>query len=279
MRTIKITEGQYRRLLGERHHSYDNGLQDAAVEIVRRLCDKYDRLVDELSRHRTVEAFWQPLETFNGGGYAYHLKVAVVPGNSTALDRQHRLLVGIDEVRNAVESGDTNRLSQLVYHEMGHLTNIKKSRDLYGSTNNTKRDFNTPLFLGMDNEKYNEINKSLYHFVLRELRARCFETTMFIKLNKGVSLQDVYDNRCSDITFMRSFIDRLKGLAQGGEENDEYGVIDRLYRECVYNKGGGKRGASWENKCRKTITFFENRLNWLKNRVDKIYYDLTQGEE
>ena len=280
MKTIKINEMQYRHLLGEHHHSFDEGLQDVSQEIARRLCSKYEKLSDGLLYDNVVDAFYQPIRAFDCDNWSYRIPVKVYDGECTMLEFPNNLIVGIEEIRKAVENNNTDYLSQLIYHEMGHLVNMKKSYDFHGMTKNSKKDFLTPLYLGMDNDEYKKIDRILYRFQARELRARCFETTMFIKLNrdKGITLQDVYDNRCSDITMMRNFVDTLKGIAQAGEENDTQKIISGLYRECVYEKNG-KYGASWENKCRKVIYFFEQKLNWLKKRVDKIYYDFMHSGE
>lgn len=278
MRRIRINEKQYRYLIGETHHSFDNGLEQDAANIAREMCDKYGNN----TYHFDVELAWENREVcvfqyqINAFGEPFILWVYIWNGNGNALKSLHQLLIGKGDIKKAIETGDISHLTQTVYHELGHLTNAVLSDNFVGQAN---RDFRNPMFLSMNDTEYNEITKALYRFLSRELKARCFETTMFIKLNKdkGITLQDVYDNRCSDITLMRNFIEKLKTISENGEENDKNRIINNLYRDCILDKGYGKINAPWENKCQKLIYFFSNKLNWLKKRVDKIFYDLTSS--
>ena len=211
MKTIKINEMQYRHLLGEHHHSFDEGLQDVSQEIARRLCSKYEKLSDGLLYDNVVDAFYQPIRAFDCDNWSYRIPVKVYDGECTMLEFPNNLIVGIEEIRKAVENNNTDYLSQLIYHEMGHLVNMKKSYDFHGMTKNSKKDFLTPLYLGMDNDEYKKIDRILYRFQARELRARCFETTMFIKLNRfafkcKLSAAGKYKlNGCSDRSILQSF--------------------------------------------------------------------------
>jgi hypothetical protein len=146
---------------------------------------------------------------------------------------------------------------------------------VYGGEGEGRRDFKTPFFTKMDNNMYEKFSKHLYRFLSRELKARCFETTMFLKnnANRNITLQDVYDNRCSDISMMRRFVKTLKYISSLGENKDTMNIINQLYRDCIDRF----RNPSWDNKCRKLIMFFENKLQWLKKRVDKIYYDFKSN--
>ena len=204
------------------------------------------------------------------------IHLCVWQGDGSAFKAGYKLLIGKKTIEKALETNNMDNLIQEIYHELGHLTNTFKSKDFYGQG---KRDFKSPMFLSMGDEDYKEMHKILYRFLTRELKARCFETTMFIKLNKdkGITIQDVYDNRCSDITMMRNFIKRLENISENGEENDKFNVIRSLYSDCIIDNGYGKSNVTWETKCQKLIFFFTNKLNWLKKRVDKIYYDLTSS--
>jgi hypothetical protein len=78
---------------------------------------------------------------------------------------------------------------------------------------------------------------------------------------------------------MKNFMKVLEILEENGEKNDTYNIINELYYDCVVRKNWGKRNASWDNKCRKLILFFGDKLNWLKKRIDKIFYDYVSQKE
>lgn len=132
------------------------------------------------------------------------------------------------------------------------------------------------MLLKLDSEKYQNIMKILYRFKLHEMKARCFETTMFLKqnINNNISLKNVYDNRCSDITLMQNFIDFLKSNIQQNNTNQENQyIITELYN-TIYNKFFfNKSNLNTQQMANKLFKHFQKKLLWFKNRIDKIYYD------
>lgn len=71
----------------------------------------------------------------------------------------------------------------------------------------------------------------MYRFNTRELKARCFETKMFLMKNKNVTLKDVYDNRCSDLTLMGDFIKELETIYNEGEESKDFSLLNSVSSE------------------------------------------------
>ena len=293
MKKININESQYNGLLREYHHSYDEGLQNNAIEISNKACELFkakDNLFRALVPQYDAEyslsntPFLYQLDCFKKPVtirvYAWSLgdKLAYVP-------RYNSLYIGVDVIKNAIETNDNTKLIQQVYHELGHLTNnifadeTDSDKPLYLRRNSqSQRDFSTPIFAKVQNQTtYENLRKTLYLFLSNEMKARCFETAMYIKemnkQGKRISLEDVYNDRCSGIAKMKNFIKVLKILEEKGENKDTYNIINELYYDCVVRKNWGKRNASWVNKCRKLILFFGDKLNWFKKRVDKIFYD------
>lgn len=275
MKKIIVNEGQY-RLINEYHHSYDNGLQNAAIEIANAICElakkgwannliglyDNDYKLSESPFLYTLNCFNKPIIL---RVYAWSI------GEAAAHASQNKIYVGNKLILDALENNNIEYLTQTIYHELGHLTN-----EVYGGQSEGKRDFLTPIFPKMPNNIYEKISKALYRFLSRELKARCFETTMFLKnnANRNITIQDVYDNRCSDISMMRRFIKTLKYLSSLGENNETAAyIINQLYKDCIDKF----KNPSWDNKCRKLIMFFEIKLQWIKKRIDKIYYDYTEG--
>lgn len=293
MKRININEIQYRKLLNEFHHSYDNGLQDAAIEIANKACELYS---NDYSGFRKLCSYYGVDGELSEIPFRYDVSNIVgeelvltifcwsLPHNLAFVPEWRKLYIGRGEIHDAIESGDMTKLVQQIYHELGHMINFvsaERNKPSYIPNSQSRRDFSTPLFLRMDDEMYRKMSRLVYKFLSGELKARCFETTMFLKMNRGrnITLQDVYNDRCSGITDMRKFMNILEKVYEGGEENDKYNIINSFYDECIRKKGNGKMNASWDNKWRKLNMFFSGKLDWLKSRVDKIYYDFIQNNQ
>jgi hypothetical protein len=93
--------------------------------------------------------------------------------------------------------------------------------------------------------------------------------------NPNITIQDVYNNRCSDITIMRGFVNYLKSIASQGENGENAYIMNDLFKDTYGNRMSyHARGMTpWEKKCRGTIWYFESRYIWLKKRIDKIFSD------
>ena len=276
MKKININENQYNMIL-EYHHAYGNGLEDDAEKIAY-------IAVDMVKRGYSIKTYY-----IN----SLDKKITVKLGDTDCFCDNYGefIVVGRKFAEEAISSNDIQRLSSLIYHELGHLTNVVKSNDgkRFFNSSQTRRDFINPLFLFLDNNDERDITHILYRFHYRELRARCFETTMFLKKNKNknITIQDIYNDRCSDITLMRGFI---KLLEQGEIEGPEskYGKILNDISKATWRHNGrfgwlksigkhGKYKVSWKYNARKTINYFNERYLWLKKRVDKIFCDYKQG--
>lgn len=253
-------------ILKEYHHAYDNGLATACLEIAKFVC-------------YIVSEGWSPLDEkdfpfeTDAIGEKIELTIRLAQGDFFGYRPYAVLYVGYDVINETLESGSLQRLSSLIYHELGHMTNVVKS----DSTREVQKDFDMPLFLGMKDDEYKELSQMIYRFYTREMKARCFETTMFLKQNVGrnITLQEIYDDRCSDITMMRRFIAKLSDLANSGEENDTMKIISSFFNR-IYGKNYSleyQHSMPFEKKGEMLLKFFSKRLIWFKRRIDKIYYD------
>lgn len=276
MKKILINEGQY-KILNEYHHAYDNGLQNDAVEIANEVCElvkkgwtKYMQMQFD-SDYKLSSPYTYTLKCFGESKKLY--VYAWNEPEACAYVYPNKLYIGTQVINDSLENGNKEYLVQSIYHELGHLTN-----GVYGGYSQGNRDFKKPTFFKIKNDKlYQKITKCLYRFLSRELKARCFETTMFLKnnMNRNITIQDVYDNRCSDISMMRRFVKTLKRISSLGESGDTMNIINELYKNCINNY----KNPSWDNKCKKVILYFENKLQWFKKRIDKIYYDYKTNYE
>lgn len=271
MKLILKEEQFNRAIIKEYHHAYGNGLEQDAENIAQIAIDMDKR---------------------NYGVKKYHIKSLDVLIDIKLVDSKvcgcsnygDYIQIGKMYADEAIETKNTQRLSSLIYHELGHLVNFIKSNFSHGQT---KRDFLNPLFLHLSDEEYKDIQVILYRFHTRELKARCFETVMFLKKNRdpNISIEDIYKDRCSDIYMMRGFINLLKQGAQEGPDS-KYGKIlsglsrytwEKNARSGKYRIWGGNEKITWKFKCKNTINYFEQRLRWLKKRIDKIFYDYKMG--
>lgn len=288
---VILNENQFNRvILKEYHHAYGNGLEQDAENIAQIAIGIYN---DYIRNPFNADTFSQ---IKNYGQRPYHvqsldvnLKVKLVGGSVSGCDRWGEYIaVSYDSVEDAVKNNHMQRLVSVIYHELGHLTNGVKSDY---ARSEADRDFKTPLFLDMNDEDYKQIQTILYRFYSRELKARCFETTMFLKknTNPNITIQDVYNDRCSDITMMRGFIKMLQIGAQEGPQSQYGSILDGLSKYTWEENAGWNRynrrnknrkvvdKIKWKYKCRNTINYFMQKYRWLKKRIDKIFYDYKSG--
>ena len=282
MKKININENQYSTLL-EYHHAYGKGLEQDAENIAYIATDMFKNNYG--------------LKTYYIQSLDKKIDVKLVDSSICACDNYGEFIqISKKYTEEAISSNDIQRLSSLIYHELGHLTNILKCNDNkeWFNTSQTRKDFTDPLFLFLDTADYEKIMTMLYRFHSRELKARCFETTMFLKKNKNpnITIQDIYNDRCSDITMMREFLSLLKqGEIEGPES--KYGKIlndigkSTWQREMRFKKyspntkktyqyNNGR--VSWKYNAKNTINYFTKRYLWLKKRIDKIFYDYMRNK-
>ena len=238
------------KTINETHHSYDDGLQDTAINIAKQLLDKPDLF---LTRKQMM------IDNIN---------VLLVKGNVCSYDSSYNnLQIGEERFNQCVEENDLRRLSSIIYHELGHKTNYEKSGNNY---NQLKKDFETPLFLKLSDEEYKSALNMIYRFQTRELKARCFEATMFLKQSDTLpSLDEFYNDRCTDINGMKKFIDKLTNITQDDKESE---MIKELYFK-IADKNRFRDNSEWDKKYNVVLNWFIKQFNWFKKRIDKIYFD------
>jgi len=278
MKKIKINESQLNKFfINEYHHAYGNGLEQDAENIANMLCERYSNGWRAYLNVDNGYSSGSPIsyQTLAFGNEMYISIFLTTLDNSFYVPRQvNTIVIGEQRVIDAIESNDMQMLASSIYHELGHMTNVVKSDN---KLSQIKKDFKIPLFLKMNQQDYQDVVHILYRFHSRELKARCFETTMYLRKNNNpnITIQDVYNNRCSDITIMRGFVNYLKSIASQGENGENAYIMNDLFKDTYGNRMSyHARGMTpWEKKCRGTIWYFESRYIWLKKRIDKIFSD------
>lgn len=242
-------------IINEVHHAFNDGLLNICHNIANYFISNSDKIHVNYS------------QIFDCGKLFGDVVFIVKSGNNCGYDPAHgNVWLGIDTILNS----DIQRLSSLIYHEMGHNVNHTKS----DTSSELKRDFETPMFLKMKDDKYKDTLKKIYRFQTRELKARCFEATMWLKQsNNKPSLEKYYSDRCTDINMMKSFLNELNSLT---EENDMYNMISSLYMKINKNFSYSKPRPSFDEMKKFVLWWFNKQFEWFKKRVDKIYYDYTQ---
>lgn len=258
----------------EFHHAMDNGLEGDARNICKIAVGMYkDDLVDPYSAMPTSAEYSRSYES-----RALGVRVLIWLSDqmsATVYQAPNKLYIPTSKVEDALRSRDLSELTQLVYHELGHMTNFTKASNI----NQTSLDFNPPMFLDASDSEYNRLHKVLYRFQTREMKARCFETRMFLRNNQGnlPSIEEVYSNRCSDISMMRDFLDELHEIAEEGEKSPKSYIIKSLSRDTWMKNRLDRKSNRWDIMCKNTLRYFTYRYEWLKKRVDKIYSDFKLG--
>lgn len=272
-RHIKITESQWRHFVGkpltEEHHAVrDTELWDKVEKTAEYLIQNSDTL------YRSYNAGIYPrmpeglirLDFRNDEHCAYNPKYDIVS-------------VGLELIRDCAETNDVRKLASLIYHEMGHQTNVTKSGKAASEIN---KDFIHPYWLSLDHDLYEHSVSTLYIFYTRELKARCFEATMYLKQSKELpSLEKYYSNRCTDITRMREFIALLEKTAQEGKDGKNSSLITGLASEMNNRRLFSTHvpdNPSFQSQAKMVLGWFHRQFDWFKKRVDKIYYDFKSGQ-
>lgn len=296
--------GMEKRMIYEFHHAMGGELErdadniaNIAISIIKQCFDNgfsVQDIEDYLDENPISFNFSGSLNQAHSLRKRYHIKaldldttVYIAKGDTLLTNsRCNVILVSFNRVLETIETGDYQALSSLIYHELGHATNIVKS-DF--SDSEIVADFKKPMFLGLDDDEYKTLHKMLYRFHMREMKARCFETKMFLNKNRNqyIPIKDVYGSRCSDITLMREFVNLLKRGAEMGPNSKEGKILNDVSRNTWEaqnerhiwtGKGFGTQRIRWKKKCENTLRFFQKRLDWFKKRIDKIYYDYINGE-
>lgn len=251
-------------LLNEVHHASDeNDLQKQTVETAKYLIQNADKIISAYENEFIIHIPKNLLHVnFSDGtscGYQPNT-------NSVSL--------GIECIKDAAKTNDVRRLASLLYHELGHRTNVVKSNK---ASSEIEKDFLQPFFIRMGKDEYRDTLSTIYLFYSRELKARCFEATMFLKQSKTLpSLEEYYSDRCTNITKMRSFIQRLETVAKQGKDGPDSYLITDIAREMNRKKRGNTHkpmSPSFNSQARMVLGWFYRQFEWFKKRVDKIYAD------
>ena len=261
-------------LMLEYHHAMDDGLEDDARNICKIVMEMYK--LDLVDPYRPMPTNIDYCKTYESKGLGVRVMIWLSDQlTATVYQAPNTIYVPTVKVEEALKSNNSSILTQLIYHELGHMVNFTKAKNF----NQTSLDFNPPMFLGANDEEYNRLHKVLYRFQTREMKARCFETRMFLRNSQGnlPSLEEVYSNRCSDISMMRDFLDELNTIANEGEDSPKAFIIKSLSRDTWMKNRLGRKSDKWEIMCKNTIRYFAYRYQWLKKRIDKIYSDFKLG--
>ncbi len=258
MKKVHINEDRYKRLiLKEYHHALDNGLKDICWNVAYYFLNHSNEI--DINYYHVFEC-----------GELGDINFMVKKGfNCTYDSRQKRVEIGIDNIKE----GNIQRLSSLLYHEIGHATNVNKANTMA----QIMKDFEQPIFIGVNDDESKRLGQVIYLFYTREMKARCFEATMWLREAEEMpTLEEYYSDRCTNITKMRKFIKELQDITQEGENGPRSKRIKDLYVQMVYSalrSRGIQYRASFKKKSNLVIKWFEKQFDWFKKRVDKIYYD------
>lgn len=272
-----LSEAVSKKKLLEYHHAVGGSLETDAYEIMKIAFEMFRMdLIDYGNKIPTASGYRRVYKSSN-------FKRPILIFLSDKLEcgmfnaSNYAIYIPTSYMKDALMSNDSSRLSQVIFHELGHIVNYTKTDNMSA----LRRDFKIPLFLGKSEDEYKRLSHVLYRFQGNEMRARCFETRMFLKNHIGSlpSLEEVYNNRCSDISLMRNFLSELRQIANEGENSERADIMKSLSRDtwCKQRWFGGRYSNKWNIVCKNTIRYFEHRFNWLKRRVDKIYADFKLG--
>lgn len=256
--------------LNEYHHSFDNGLYQDAINIGEKILDLRSK------NWNSMNSFTYKLSSLTlDKNEPFNISVSLVDGNVSQFHAWRQIKISktlVDDILNQGKSKD--KLFAAIFHELGHLITLNKANSL----SVLSPDFKNPLMLKMSDENYKNLTKILYRFRKNEMDARCFETSMFLKQNidNNISLKELYDNRCSDITMMQNFVNYLFKLSNNIVNNDDKYTIDGLYKTIFKKPFFQKNNLSHEIMAKKLYFFFNKKLINFKKKIDKIYYDYKQ---
>jgi len=280
----KINKIIREEILREYHHSFGNGLEQDAENILNIIFEYVQKHNFNLQNLNSFDLFMYDGQITISRYYVKDLNVNL----NIRIDTRKEMLnnstfgfkpipainVGFGLVEKAMNDKNyVNELVSIIYHEIGHSVNYTKSNN----KNLMSKSFKNPIFSDLSNDSYQQLIKLMYCFHRREMWARCFQTTLYLKKqgNKKIPIQDVYDNFCSRISEMKKFLGILEKIKNKGE-NSFYAIIMKDIFEETYRKQLNSRknsDISWEKMCNGTIKYFYSRYIWFKKRIDKIYYD------
>lgn len=268
VKTIRLTERQLtemirneiRTVLNEYHHANDDDdIQKKCEDTAMYMMDNYGEILHNGRTNPKDDSIMNVLICKK------------IPDGCFFDPNTQTVHVGYNVLLNCVIDNDVRRLASSIYHEIGHKTNLVKS----DRQSQITADIKPPLMISFDDDIYKAYCKVLYRFNMREMKARCFEATMFLKQSDTLpTLEEYYGDRCTDITMMRQFIEHIRQMTYNPYGRDEE-IIHRLFK--VLNKQPSfRRKVSHEEKGEKLIKFFTKKYMWFKKRVDKIYSDFKQ---
>ena len=251
--------------LFEYHHVYDNGLYNDALNISNEVINNFKK--------GWTGKYPIKYRSSSFSNNEYIIYVYLIDSDVSRFEAWSTIRISKSLVEDAINTSNSQKLLSIIYHELGHMVNLTKSNSL----GQIRKDIYVPLMLGIKDTDYMRISKILYRFNINEMKARCFETAMYIRQNidKNISIKDVYDNRCSDITLMRDFVNYLHNCSIKELNDNDKIIINSLY-DSLYNKNIIKKSLlSINKKANKLYNFFNIRLTFFKRKIDKIYNDIV----
>lgn len=260
-------------LITEYHHAYDNGLYQEAIKICDDIVTNYQK---GWNGRRPISYTLDSMRVQDEA--PFKLYVSLTDSEVSQFEAWSIIKISKKKVEEAIRTNDRQALLSIIYHELGHMVNLRKSNSL----SQIRHDMRVPLFLKLDTDEYNRYSKILYRFNKNEMKARCFETTMFLKQNKdrNITINDVYDNRCSDITMMRNFLNYLYDCSQNNNINnhDAY-IIKELYYSIFDKKSFNKTQFTVQQQAGKLYKILSGKFIWFKKRIDKIFTDYKTSSD
>ena len=259
-----IIKEAIRAYMLEYHHSGNENLYNDAINIGNKIIEYYKTGWDG-----SVPIKYNSLSFGDEGGITIY--VYLTDSDVSQFEVWSIIKISKGLVIDAIDNGNSQRLLSAIYHELGHMVNVRRSKSLFQA----RKDINMPLMFKLSDDEYASLGKVLYRFNLREMRARCYETEMFLRQGDkdSITIEDIYNNRCSDITLMRNFVNYLLSKCNGNlSEKDGY-IIKKLYNSVFHKRIFNKSGLNLNEKAKKLYKFFNARLIWFKARIDKIYSD------
>lgn len=273
-KVVKITEGQFKSILDESHSGINEELMNDAKNITRLIINKYQT-------EGRINVIYR-IERFD------NLDVVVLDseieniGRDSSGNPRNALGVGLYEFSNTVQLYldkslvlDERKLYSIISHELGHLyCYLKNKRHINGIQNPISLQYRTDDF-SLDDFK--QMQNALYCFRENEMQARCFETASYLQHSKekniDVTIDELYSNRCTGLNQMQSFLELLRN----NDINQIIELIRYLYNRIVGAYKSMSKKVNNEQMRNIVVSFFENKLQKFKRKIDKIYTDYKQG--
>lgn len=254
-----------KHILKEYHHGYNDALMNDAKNICKMAVRYY---------LQGSKGFDYQLAAFPAQEGEHRLKVRISQrAVSCYIPTEHAIEIPIEKMQNAIKANNFQSLLSIIYHELGHLANyLLSGRNMHQMQKNIK----SITLASCSEDFYRNINRILYRFQSREMKARCFETAMYLEQsnNPNITIQEIYDNRCSDLTLMRKFLLYIKS-AKSSSPLEQVAVIKELFRDMCIREYSLREYKTYsiEKKAQALYKIFARKFLWLKKRIDKIYYD------